>query len=65
MIWTLDHCPRAMDHLPPIERLMAIEIANALFAVGYDEGVAVRVGISRAHEWSLARPAPDPSEPTP
>jgi len=39
-----------MEHLPPIVRAKAIEIANALLEEGHDEGFCIRVAIARAHE---------------
>ena len=36
-----------MQHLPPLVRRKAVEIANALLAEGHDERFAIRVGIAR------------------
>jgi len=41
-----------MEDLPPIVRSKAIEIANALLAEGYEEGMAIRIAIARAKEWA-------------
>jgi uncharacterized protein YdaT len=48
MPWDELYYPPAMQHLPPLVRRKAIEIANALLAEGHDEGFAIRVGIARA-----------------
>jgi uncharacterized protein YdaT len=40
-----------MEHLDPLVRAKAIEIANALLDERHDEGLAIRVAISRAKEW--------------
>jgi len=50
MPWSRDHFPAAMKNLEPEVRDKAIEIANALLRKGCDEGLAIRVGISRAGE---------------
>lgn len=47
-----DYYPYAMDHLPPMVRDKAIEIANALLREGHDEGFCIRVAIARAREWA-------------
>jgi uncharacterized protein YdaT len=52
MPWSTDRYPPAMQHLPPIVRQKAIEIANALLAGGYDEGKAIRIAIAKAKEWA-------------
>jgi uncharacterized protein YdaT len=44
-----------MDHLPEVIRWKAIEIANALLDEGYDDGRAIRIGISKAKEWAGRR----------
>jgi uncharacterized protein YdaT len=41
-----------MEHLPPVVRSKAIDIANALLAEGYDEGLAIRIAIAKAKEWA-------------
>jgi uncharacterized protein YdaT len=41
--------------LPPLVRLKAIEIANALLAEGCDDGKAIRIGIAKARQWALRR----------
>lgn len=51
MPWDETHYPPAMRHLPPLVRAKAIDIANALLAEGYDEGMAIRVAIAKAKEW--------------
>lgn len=42
-----------MRRLPPIVRLKAIEIANALLEEGMDEGMAIRIAFAKAKEWAL------------
>jgi uncharacterized protein YdaT len=44
-----------MEHLPPVVRSKAIEIANALLDEGYDEGMAIRIAIAKAKEWAENR----------
>jgi len=44
-----------MEHLPPLVRRKAIEIANALLAEGEDEGKAIRIAIAKAKEWAERR----------
>jgi uncharacterized protein YdaT len=44
-----------MEHLSPVVRAKAIEIANALLDEGHDEGFCIRVVIARAHEWARRR----------
>jgi uncharacterized protein YdaT len=51
MPWSTDRYPPAMQHLPPIVRQKAIEIANALLDSGYHEGKAIRIAIAKAREW--------------
>ena len=63
MPWTPERYPPAMQRLPPLVRLKAIEIANALLDEGHDEGRAIRIGIAKAREWAArhadeATPAP-------
>lgn len=41
-----------MAHLPPLVRMKAIEIANALLAEGYDEGRSIRIAIAQAKRWA-------------
>jgi len=50
--WNELSYPRSMEDLPPIVRSKAIEIANALLAEGYEEGMAIRIAIARAKEWA-------------
>lgn len=57
MPWTEDRYPPSMARLPPRVRSKAIEIANAVLARDADEGKAIRIGIARARQWALARPA--------
>ena len=52
MPWNELGYPSAMEHLDPLVRAKAIEIANALLNEGHDEGFAIRVAISRAKEWA-------------
>ena len=58
MPWTPDHYPAAMRRLPVLVRLKAIQIANALLAEGWDEGRAIRSGISRAKAWVAEHASP-------
>ena len=44
-----------MEHLPPLVRSKAIEIANALLEEGYEEGKAIRIAIAKAKEWAARR----------
>jgi hypothetical protein len=53
--WTEFHYPRSMEHLPPLVRAKAIEIANALLEEGYEEGRAIRIAIAKATEWAERR----------
>ncbi len=55
MPWDEDRYPSAMRNLSPFVRAKAIEIANALLDEGYDEGMAIRVGIAKAKEWAERR----------
>ena len=48
MPWNESHYPPAMEHLSEIVRFKAIEIANALLEEGYEEGMAIRIGIAKA-----------------
>lgn len=58
MPWTSEYYPPAMQHLGPMVREKAIEIANALLARGDDEGMAIRVAIARAKQWAQRRGIP-------
>lgn len=55
MPWTVDRYPASMRRLPPLVRVKAIEIANALLAEGMDEGRAIRIAIAKAKEWAARR----------
>jgi len=55
MPWSEERYPPAMEHLAPIVRAKAIEIANALLNEGHDDGFAIRVAIARAKEWAERR----------
>jgi uncharacterized protein YdaT len=55
MPWDSIHYPSAMAHLPNPIREKAIEIANALLAEGYEEGMCIRIAISKAKQWGQAR----------
>jgi len=55
MPWNESYYPRSMEHLPPLVRLKAIEIANALLEEGYEEGKAIRIAIAKAKEWAERR----------
>jgi uncharacterized protein YdaT len=52
MPWSDTYFPRSMVNLAPRTRRKAIEIANALLAEGYEEGRAIRIGISQAKRWA-------------
>ncbi|KWT73291.1 MULTISPECIES: hypothetical protein [unclassified Variovorax] len=52
MPWSPDRYPASMRSLPPVVRLKAVEIANALLAEGCDDGKAIRIGIAKAKEWA-------------
>ncbi len=58
MPWTIDYYPASMRHLSPATREKAIEIANALLAEQMEEGMAIRVAISRAKQWAQRRGLP-------
>lgn len=58
MPWTSDYYPASMRHLSPVTREKAIEIANALLAEQMEEGMAIRVAISRAKQWAQRRGLP-------
>ncbi|HKX49023.1 MAG TPA: hypothetical protein VJQ48_01230 [Candidatus Binatia bacterium] len=55
MPWDEYYYPNAMEHLPPLVRRKAIEIANALLEEGHDEGMAIRIAIAKAKEWAERR----------
>lgn len=55
MPWSESRYPPAMEHLEPLVRSKAIEIANALLEEGHDEGFCIRVAIARAKEWASHR----------
>jgi uncharacterized protein YdaT len=55
MPWSEGAYPPAMQGLHPLVRRKAIEIANALFDEGHDEGFAIRVAIARAKQWARRR----------
>jgi uncharacterized protein YdaT len=44
-----------MEHLPPLVRSKAIEIANALLEEEYEDGMAIRIAIAKAKEWAKRR----------
>jgi len=44
-----------MRQLSPTVREKAIEIANALLAEQMEEGMAIRVAISKAKQWARRR----------
>lgn len=52
MPWSDSYFPRSMVNLPQRTRHKAIEIANALLAEGYEEGRAIRIGVSQARRWA-------------
>ncbi|MDR3380099.1 hypothetical protein [Cupriavidus basilensis] len=52
MPWRADYYPASMKHLAPGIREKAIEIANALLREGMDEGMAIRIAIARARQWT-------------
>jgi uncharacterized protein YdaT len=52
MPWDEARYPASMRRLPSRVRRKAIEIANALLAEGYDEGLAIRIAIAKAKEWA-------------
>ena len=55
MPWNESSYPRSMEHLPPLVRSKAIDIANALLKDGYEDGMAIRIAIARAKEWAERR----------
>jgi uncharacterized protein YdaT len=52
MPWNEDRFPASMRRLDARVRRKAIEIANALLAEGYEEGMAIRIAIAKAKEWA-------------
>lgn len=52
MPWNSEYFPASMRHLSDAARAKAIEIANALLAVGMDEGKAIRIAIAKAKQWA-------------
>lgn len=65
MPWTPTRHPPAMRRLPPVLREKAIEIANAMLAVGVDEGRAIRRAIAAARRRGARRVAWNGSSPLP
>jgi len=55
MPWNESYYPPALQHLDPLIRSKAIEIANALLEEGHDEGFCIRVAIARAKAWAKRR----------
>ena len=55
MPWNESYYPPSMEHLPPVVRSKAIEIANALLKEGHEEGMAIRIAIAKANEWAERR----------
>jgi hypothetical protein len=53
MPWDNERYPASMRRLDPIVREKAIAIANALLAEGLEEGLAIRIAISKAKEWAV------------
>ena len=56
MPWSDERYPVSMRRLPERVRAKAIEIANALLAEGYEEGMAIRIAIAKAKEWAARHP---------
>jgi uncharacterized protein YdaT len=52
MPWNATYFPVSMRHLSPAALEKVIEIANALFADGMDEGKAIRIAIAQAKRWA-------------
>jgi uncharacterized protein YdaT len=52
MPWSEARYPPSMSHLAPSVRSKAIEIANALFGEGMEEGKAIRIAIAKAKAWA-------------
>lgn len=44
--------PAAMRKLPPVVRNKVIEIANALLAEGMEQGLAIRIAITKGKQWA-------------
>ena len=57
MPWTPGRYPPSMRYLPPLVRLKAIAIANALLDEGHAEGQSIRIGIAKAKEWAARHEA--------
>jgi uncharacterized protein YdaT len=55
MPWNERRYPNSMKRLPPVVRVKAIEIANALLAEGHPEGQSIRIAIARAKQWARDR----------
>jgi uncharacterized protein YdaT len=55
MPWSDDNFPPSMQHLAPVVRAKAIEIANALLDEEMEEGKAIRIAIARAKAWAVRR----------
>jgi uncharacterized protein YdaT len=53
MPWDETRYPASMKRLPALVRAKAIEVANALLAEGYDEGMSIRIAIARAKDWAV------------
>ena len=62
MPWNETYFPHSMANLPPVVRAKAIQIANALLEQGYEEGKAIRIGISQAKRWANKAGLPNPFE---
>ncbi len=62
MPWNAAYYPRSMNHLSPLVRAKAIEIANALLEQGNEEGKAIRIGIAQAKRWARAHSVDDPDQ---
>ena len=52
MPWNETRYPASMGSLAPEVRSKAIEMANALFEEGYEQGMAIRIAIAKAKEWA-------------
>jgi len=53
MPWIRGDYPPSYKNLPARIRNKAVEIANALLIDhGFDEGLAIAVGVKRAKEWA-------------
>ena len=44
--------PAAMRKLPPVVRNKVIEIASALLAEGMEQGLAIRIAITKGKQWA-------------